>query len=139
MADYWFRVHGIPVPQGSKRAFKVGNRINLVEANKNLPAWREKIAASARLTIGANQPLLGPVSVELCFWMPKPKKPTWWAPAVKPDLDKLTRAVFDAITSIIIKDDSQIIELKARKLYTNNANCGVMIYVTHSTQPKDPK
>ena len=34
-------VPGIPQPQGSKNAYVRGGRAVLVEANKNLPAWRQ--------------------------------------------------------------------------------------------------
>jgi len=37
-------------------------------------------------------------------------------PAVKrPDLDKLVRAVFDALTNVVFKDDSQVVSVFASK------------------------
>ena len=43
MITFW--VDGLPAAQGSKK--HVGRGI-MVEANKNLPAWRKAIAAAAR-------------------------------------------------------------------------------------------
>ncbi|APU20919.1 RusA family crossover junction endodeoxyribonuclease [Actinoalloteichus sp. GBA129-24] len=107
-------VAGHPAPQGSKR--HVGRGI-LVESSKAVKPWRESIrwAASGMTRHGAGEP----VAVDLEFVMPRPtstpKRRT--PPAVKrPDLDKLVRAVFDALTSAgTIADDSQATELRARK------------------------
>lgn len=118
-----FRVDGQPKPQGSKKGFvtKTG-KVALVEtAGKPLKDWRTTLTLSARqaATDAHWKPLEGPIGVTVTFHMPKPAKPRWWAPAVRPDLDKLTRAVLDAITTAgnIWTDDSQVTELTARKEY----------------------
>nr|DAN37658.1 MAG TPA: Endodeoxyribonuclease RusA [Caudoviricetes sp.] len=50
--------------------------------------------------------------------MPKPKRPRWDVPAVKPDLDKLTRAVFDALTDAgVWRDDSRVVDMRVTKRY----------------------
>ena len=38
---------------------------------------------------------------------------------VKPDLDKLTRAVIDAMTGIMYDDDCQVIHILAKKQYVD--------------------
>jgi crossover junction endodeoxyribonuclease RusA len=63
-------------------------------------------------------PLPGPVAVELEFVMPRPsatpKRRT--PPAVKkPDVDKLIRAVFDALTKVVWTDDSVVTAVSASK------------------------
>jgi crossover junction endodeoxyribonuclease RusA len=40
-------------------------------------------------------------------------------PAKVPDIDKLTRAVLDALTSIVWVDDSQVVRLTASKVYVD--------------------
>ncbi|MGN7133398.1 RusA family crossover junction endodeoxyribonuclease [Rhodococcoides corynebacterioides] len=108
-----FRVDGIPAPQGSKR--HVGRGI-LIESSKALKPWRERIAWTAR-ELGV--PLrTGAVTVQLAFVMPRPvstpKRRT--PPAMrKPDLDKLTRGVFDALSGLCFEDDARIVDLRATK------------------------
>jgi crossover junction endodeoxyribonuclease RusA len=121
-------VPGIAVAQGSKNAYRRGDRIVLVESAKRLPAWRFKVSQAAR---EANLPLLETeaVRVTLMFCLPQPKKPTRQHPTTKPDLDKLARAILDALTGIAYKDDSQVTQLDAQKVYTF-AEPGVYITVT---------
>lgn len=46
----------------------------------------------------------------------KPSAPAW--PATKPDVDKLERAVLDALTGVLWADDSQVVILSADKVYS---------------------
>lgn len=60
----------------------------------------------------------GAISMTVIFFMPKPKVEVRPLPSVKPDLDKLIRAIGDAATkSGCIADDSQICEIVAHKVY----------------------
>ena len=38
---------------------------------------------------------------------------------VKPDLDKLIRAVLDSLTNVAYKDDSQVVHIYAEKIYSD--------------------
>ncbi|MCV7424379.1 RusA family crossover junction endodeoxyribonuclease [Mycobacterium yunnanensis] len=106
-----FFVPGAPAPQGSKR--HVGRGI-LVESSKAVGPWRERVALAAHNAM-AGRPLIdGAVTVELNFVLPRPKStPKTKTPAAvkRPDLDKLERAILDAITGVIITDDSQVVSL----------------------------
>ena len=122
LLELW--VAGVPQPQGSKRLF--GGR--LVEGNdKTLRPWRATIAGEARYVF-ADEPTTEAVFVTLGFMFARPKshygsgrnahelKPS--APAYKstrPDLDKLVRAVLDALTGIVFVEDSQVAGLSAWK------------------------
>ena len=56
------------------------------------------------------------------FYLPRPASAskTKKLPASKrPDLDKLARAVLDALTDVIFEDDSQVVSLGAFKYITN--------------------
>lgn len=96
-----FFVPGNPAPQGSKR--HVGNG-RMVESAKTLKPWRESIrwaAVQAKPAAVVHFPT-EPVAVLLLFTMRRPvatpKRRT--PPAVKkPDIDKLERAVLDALSS----------------------------------------
>lgn len=113
-----FFVEGIPRPQGSKRGFVRKGRVVLVEVSKHLAPWRERVAAAAAAHTQDGE-LIGPVVVELEFVMPRPKAmsarmPTPWH-VKRPDVDKLTRAVLDALTGSCFVDDSQVVAINARK------------------------
>lgn len=136
------RVYGTPAPQGSKQAYVRGKRAVLVEVSRKVKPWREAVVAAAQasgLSYG------GIVAVHVIFYMPRPKShygsrkgqpylkdtaPSY--PSGKPDIDKLLRSTFDALTtSGIIEDDSRIVEVFARKLYERE-NCppGAAIQLT---------
>jgi crossover junction endodeoxyribonuclease RusA len=120
---------GIPQPQGSKNAYRRGNKIVLVEANKNLPAWRRLVTEKLESVNVGCQPLTGAVSLDVMFFMPRPKTVKREMPIVPPDLDKLIRAINDSATDAgVIEDDSQVIEIVAYKFYeAENLPVGALI------------
>lgn len=110
-------VSGAPAAQGSKKFVGVRKgRAVLVEQSKNVGPWRKAVADAAQLN--ADGLLEGPVALTLEFVMPRPKSTPRRStpPAVKrPDLDKLARAICDALTGIWFADDSRITHLAATK------------------------
>lgn len=115
-------VAGKPAPQGSKRGMqhRATGKVILVESSKAVKPWREDVRAA--LLDEHGQPKVrieGAVVVKFVFVMPRPvstpKKRT--PPAMrKPDIDKLVRAVLDAITSAgVIEDDARVVGLSAHK------------------------
>lgn len=112
--DY-FRVYGVPAPQGSKR--HVGRGI-LVESSKAVKPWREAVKW-AHIAAGRKNYGDSAVSLEVTFWLLKPKSVRRALPSVKPDLDKLMRSTMDALTdSGAWADDAQVVQMNATKLYT---------------------
>jgi Holliday junction resolvase RusA-like endonuclease len=135
MRSLAFQVFGDPVPQGSKRAFVVKNRAVVVDDNKaTLRSWRSAVIDAARVELNADRevawaPEKGPVRVTLMFFLRRPKRPKADVPIVKPDVDKLARAVLDGLTDAgVFRDDSQVTTLTARKRYTTEAPC-VRVFV----------
>ncbi len=130
-----FDVVGLPSPQGSKRAFVRNGRANLVEvAGVALKDWRTTV--TARAVEAARDVdwyvLEGPVAVEVLFRLPRPKsRPLDVWHAVRPDVDKLARAVLDAVSSARLwVDDCQVADLRAWKRYeTADALPGALIAV----------
>ncbi len=114
-----FQVHGLPVPQGSTRAWVVNGKPIITSAAKGLSSWRRLVADVAQ-RFAPNEPWEGPVGIDLRFGLPKPKsapkKRRVW-PDKRPDLDKLTRAVLDALTYVVFSDDSQVVSIVATKDY----------------------
>lgn len=114
-------VPGIPKPQGSKK--HVGRGI-LIESCRDLKPWREAISAAA-IAAGAVR-ASGPIVVRLEFRFDRPKSHYGKngvkdsAPktkTTKPDIDKLARAVLDALWPCW-GDDSQVVSLLATKVWT---------------------
>lgn len=123
-------VLGDPAPQGSKRVF---NGRVIEAAGEKLKRWRKAIALACQEYAGQNI-ILGPVRLEVTFYMPRPqtvkisKRPL---PIVPPDLDKLLRAVGDGIgqSEVIWGDDSQIVEILATKEYADDREPGAIIRI----------
>ena len=120
MTSFPIWIPGIPVPQGSKSVTRTGV---MFEANRHLKPWRETMShaltAWTGTFFGAWEPFDGPLFVDVTFWMPEPKRPKYSLPAVKPDADKLCRALGDAMTtSGLIRDDARITSWHARKRYS---------------------
>lgn len=115
------QVTGIPAAQGSKR--HIGNG-RLVEQSKAVKPWRKnvRVAAEAAMVFALlDEPLAGPLQVDITFTVRKPvsapkRRRTW--PAVRPDLDKMLRSTFDALTEAQVwGDDGQVVEVTGRKVY----------------------
>ena len=132
-----FKVPGIPVPQGSTRAFVVKGkggapaRAVTTAANPRTKGWRNDVAA---LALEHAPPALwtGPVLISMAFRFPRPAsvprhKREW--PVTKPDLDKLIRAIYDALTGIVWKDDAQVVSSSESKSYDDDEPAGVTILV----------
>lgn len=130
-----FFAAGVPAPGGSKKSFvsaSTGKMVVLDTCKRNKP-WRQVVAGAARETLvveGLRFPLTAPLGVSFAFTFPRPRlhhgrgrlacrvklsAPSY--PAVRPDLTKIVRSTEDALTSIVWKDDSQIVRQWASKDY----------------------
>jgi crossover junction endodeoxyribonuclease RusA len=126
-------VNGIPAPQGSKRHVGGGR---MVESSRALGPWREAVRAETqRVLEQLPEPdgfLEGPVLVDICFWLPRPKSlpKKVELPVKRPDLDKLVRAVLDGLVSGgAMADDSQVVSLIATKDFATSRPPGCLIIV----------
>ncbi len=124
-----FTVLGHAAPQGSSKivGFKTG-RPRITSDNPKMKPWRQMVgwvALTARAEAGCNEVWAGrhvAVALEVEFYFARPQSVTRkrLLPAVKPDLDKLCRAIFDACAKgILWCDDGQVVQLTARKHYGN--------------------
>lgn len=114
------RVFGVPAPQGSKKGYVVNGRVNMVEqSHKTLKPWREEVSDAGAKVMDGRDPLDGPLFVNITFFMRRPAKPSFADyPAVKPDVDKLTRGVLDALKMAdVIKDDARVVACMATKVF----------------------
>lgn len=126
MTTIEFHVEGDPVPQGSTRAFQRGGRIVTTnDPSGRLERWRGDIRSAAKLVLPPTwEVLTGPVALGVTFHIRRPKShylpvtksrpvpvlrpdaPMWHDQA--PDLDKLYRAVMDALAVVVYGNDSQV-------------------------------
>ena len=143
-----FFVPGIPISQGSKRAFVIRgkdgrHRPVLAESAKDLGEWRSRVALAARQAMRGlfpsgdwwwkKEPLI--LTARFIFSRPPslPKKRR--EHVVRPDLSKCVRAIEDAMTGIVYGDDAQIVTLGVSKVYAKDGlTPGVEIEVQEAEQ-----
>jgi Holliday junction resolvase RusA-like endonuclease len=131
------RAFGRPAPQGSKR---LGGAGQMIEQSPYLPAWRTAIRAGAYKAYKAagiahdTLPVFGqgiPVRVVVTFLLAQGQLPTG-----APDVDKLLRAVLDALgggriqTARLFHDDSQVVQLAGHKKSAGTVRPGAIIIAT---------
>lgn len=127
MSELTIDVSGEPASQGSHSV--INGRIVQVNSTKH-KRWRNAVAFAALDLVGPDWELLDdPVELSVIFYLPRPKTATREFPAVMPDLDKLIRSVGDSLTGTIIRDDSRIIAISAKKLYADDRGPGAIIRV----------
>lgn len=94
-----------------------------------LRKWRRTVRATC-MAAGV-KPIPGPIELELEFWIPRPKSVKRESPIVRgSDLDKLARAILDAIDGVAYDDDAQVVALRATKRYAGSerlAGCRIAI------------
>jgi crossover junction endodeoxyribonuclease RusA len=156
---YWprqvaFHVAGQPAVQGSKRAWvpldKNGNPfrrpggsvvVNVIEDSKSTRPWRALVNDAARGALAGGAPFRREaLRLECVFALARPKghytargtlRPSApIAPAVKPDYDKLVRAIGDSLKGVLYDDDSRIVHSVTSKVYAADAqSVGVAIWL----------
>jgi crossover junction endodeoxyribonuclease RusA len=123
-------VPGEPRPQGSKKAFSRGTRIVLVEANKQLPAWREQMRKAFEMKmLERDTPFSTAVSISITFWLTRPKSVKRQYATGTYDIDKLTRAVLDSLQDKVLTNDNLVVDLAVRKTYADHHESGVLVSV----------
>lgn len=127
MKRFEFTVMGSPATQGSMRAFvnrKTGKAVVVHATSGKLRKWRRQVRAEAELASTGVHPIEGPCDVDIVFILSKPQRPRWTDPAARPDIDKLARAMLDAFTGVLFKDDAQVVRLNLRKAYSETTTPG---------------
>lgn len=123
-----FRVYGSPEGQGSMKV--INGR--LIHDNPRTGRWRDCITARALQAVRV--PIDEPVWVEAIFWLEKPKHPRYQVPATVKDLDKLTRALGDALSPRHgrkpLENDARICGWRVEKRWADHDNDpGVLVTI----------
>lgn len=149
-----FFVPGVPATAGSKKAFvnrKTG-RPMIVDDCKKGPSWREsvQVAAFKKLNPLGEHPLIDePIELNVVFFFTRPKghlrtgekhrgelkpnAPNW--PTKPPDVTKLLRALEDALTGVVWRDDASVVVQAARKVYADRP--GAFVTISPALFPSD--
>lgn len=152
-----FTVFGKAETAGSKRAFALRKKggevvtrpggapvVVVTDDNPDSKAWKQEVGKAALLA-RAEQPghlsrlLDGPLAVTFYFYRPRPKghykgsgelskagKESPY-PTSKPDVLKLARAVEDALTGVLWRDDAQIVDERLRKFWGEPARVVITV------------
>lgn len=139
MIEVAFSVLGEPRPKGSTRSFaykkKSTGKIGVAtfsDNEKTLRPWMDAAGWAATQASKGQKAAPGvPVEVEVTFRLPRPKSHfnakgelKTSAPhysTKKPDIDKLQRALLDAMKGVLWHDDAQVAIIRAYKTYTSGS------------------
>ena len=119
-------IYGNPIPLNRPRACKRGSFIQMYDSQikeKEIVKWQARAQFN-------KEPLKTPLFLDILFGMAIPKGTSRirtnlmlqneLVPMKKPDIDNLIKFILDCLNGILFDDDSQIIEVKARKCYSDN-------------------
>jgi len=125
-------VEGPPPSMGSKRGFvnpRTGAAIIVDHNVMGLRQWQDAMRHEMRKAIGAVPPDQRPWFASVSVILARPRshftkkgartKGAPELPTVKPDPDKIARAVFDCGSGIWWQDDKQIVSFAVRKRYAD--------------------
>lgn len=128
--------YGIPATQGSQRALisaSTGKAITLPDNKAKLASWRSAVAWEAARIMQGRSLLDGPLELRATFHLPRPVSAPKRRrhPDRKPDLDKLKRAIGDALKGVIYTDDARICRAVTEKVYGEPARAEIEIEELH--------
>ena len=136
MMQIHFQVEGDPKGKGRPRFSRVGN-FTKVYTDKQTLTYEAMIATFAKQAMGGSEPLKTPVSVFLHVRLPIPQSYSkkrreaclngLEMPCKKPDIDNIAKTYLDAMNGVIFVDDTQVIDLHVKKLYSAVAGVDVMV------------
>lgn len=145
-----FTVFGLAAPAGSKTAGKTkAGQVFMRDSSKRSYPWKKDVAQAAGLAMRSAPLLEGPLELVVRFYVPRPKghygargnvlpsAPAW--PTVKPDATKLLRAVEDAMTGLVWRDDAQVVVQHASKRYGEPARCEIAVAPVRQSPDPDRK
>lgn len=133
-----FTIYMKAEPQGSSKAFVIPgtNRASVTSANPKMKPFRSEVTRMAMATMseaGHDEPMFDKpsavqVAIQFNFLKPASVPKSRIRPVVKPDIDKLVRAVLDALTGVAFRDDAQVVSVNASKFYDNKESVTVTVY-----------
>lgn len=137
-------IEGVPIPKKRARHVRRGNFVTTYD-----PQEKEKFAFRKALfqelfhsnieLEASNSQLVTFFAIDLSFYLPIPVSSTYAHRNAKlshiqhhiqkPDIDNLAKFVLDCANGVLYFDDSQIIELSARKYYSDNPRTEIKLQI----------
>ena len=122
-------IEGTPVGKGRPRVASRGSFAHAYTPKKTKNY--EKLIQNNYLSNYTYEDMLkGPIKAKLMEYFPIPESLSkkkkeelsnnFEKHTKKPDIDNVIKTVFDALNNVAFEDDSNIVELTAKKLYSNN-------------------
>jgi Holliday junction resolvase RusA-like endonuclease len=140
-----FTVDTEPIPQGSMGGIcttnAAGQPVTVLKAdNPRTHRYRNLVghaALQARAAADVHNVFAGPgvpvrVSITFVFKKPKSAPASRTYPTVPPDLDKLTRAVYDSLKGVLYADDGQVIDGEQHKIYGQPEGVHISVQLVES-------
>lgn len=138
-SQLYFIVHGNPVAKQRHGDREYGGKFTPTKTS----VFEKKVgilAKKAMLEQKFKRVENDPVSIDITFWLPRPKYHFISSGQIKtkyigiqhlkvPDLDNLIKSVKDGMNKIAYRDDCLVMEITACKHFANNDPCtGITIY-----------
>lgn len=131
---------GDPVALSRPKFFKKGPHIGCYDPQAKLKeGYRWQLKGIFR-----EKPILSPVALDITFFMPIPKSTSKTkkkqmengliSHMCKPDLDNLQKFIIDCMNGLVFKDDAQIVEIRAKKIYANKTGTLVRLFPLANTE-----
>ena len=121
-----FDLYGPPIAQKRARHSRVNGHMRTFNPQKT---EREQVQWQIKSQF-RGEPLTIPIALDLIFLMPIAESTTntkkkqmangLIAHTKKPDLDNLAKFILDAMNNLVFKDDSQVIEIRMKKIYSTS-------------------
>lgn len=129
-------INKAPQPQPRPRVTVRGRYVHAYE-NKQITMYKRMVAAVYKSKFKTTKPTDKALAVNVIFYRPiqnaiskterKRRLTGESLPVVKPDIDNYVKAILDALNGVAFKDDSQIIALNAKKLYSDKPRTEIEI------------
>lgn len=137
MSEVSFTVYGLAQPAGSKTIARAsGGRAWVRDDAKRSRPWKTQVSQTAGEAMNGTGLLEGALELSVIFTVPRPaghfgvrglRPSAPEHPTKRPDVTKLLRAVEDALTGVVWRDDAQVVAQHAYKVYGEPASASVEV------------
>lgn len=134
MNEFKFTIYGEPVAKGRPKPTTIAGHAVMYTPTKTRKA--ENNLRAQALPFKPESPLTQPIHILMDIYVKMPKASKrktsdmlsgLMRPAKRPDIDNYVKLVLDALNGIFYVDDNQVVELHARKWYSDTPRIEITI------------